>query len=236
MAGIRTGMAGFSSLGGAEWLILDGVMRVRRRKPKRRGYVRPSRARTKVGWSLRELASLAGTSARAVRLYLQRELLPRPPFKGSATRYERRHLVRLLVIRRLRATERLALAEIRTRLRTLSDAELESLAARDLSPGPLAVALGVSTAPARSAAPESLEPSVSHPPRRGDGPFGPGARWTRLELALGLELHLCDDANERVRELAGRLREVALSAFESQASVGEYGGLRSSTAFGPSTA
>jgi len=34
--------------------------------------VRPSRAKPKTGWSLRELANLSGVAGRTIRLYLQR--------------------------------------------------------------------------------------------------------------------------------------------------------------------
>jgi hypothetical protein len=88
----------------------------RRKRPKRRGYVRPSRAKAKAGWTLHDLAAFSGTTVRTIRLYLQRGVLPRPRFMASATRYQRRHLVCLLAIRRLRATENLTLAAIRTRL------------------------------------------------------------------------------------------------------------------------
>jgi DNA-binding transcriptional MerR regulator len=63
-------------------------------------------------------------AVRTIHFYLQREVLPRPPFKGSATRYQRHHLIWLLAIRRLRASERLELTTIRTRLEALSAPEL----------------------------------------------------------------------------------------------------------------
>src|SRR5687768_15865926 len=88
----------------------------RKRRPKRRGYVRPSRAAPKAGWSLRQLAQLGGIAPRTLRVYLQRGVLPRPPFRGSATRYERRQVLWLCAIRHLLGTERLTLAAIRTRL------------------------------------------------------------------------------------------------------------------------
>src|SRR5690349_2160228 len=85
-----------------------------RKRPKP-GYVRPSRARAKTGWSLSELAALTGVAPRTLRLYLQRGVLPRPPFAGTATRYQRRELLWLLATRRLLETEKLSLAEIRAR-------------------------------------------------------------------------------------------------------------------------
>ena len=178
----------------------------RKKKPKRRGYVRPSRAKPKAGWSLRELSALTGVAARSIRLYLQRELLPRPPFMASATRYHRSQLVWLLAIRRLRAAEKLTLAAIRTRLLALSAPELEAFATASLPPGALADALGVRPT---TAAP-STTPSGASGLRL--SPHLP--RWARIELALGLELHVREDASERVLDLARRLRELCTSGVE----------------------
>lgn len=167
--------------------------------------MRPSRAAPKTGWSLRELAQLSGTAARTIRLYLQRDVLPRPAFAGSATRYQRRQLLWLCAIRRLRATERLTLAAIRTRLHALAAPELEAFATRDLPAGKLAEALGL-----RPPAGPAMPPPAPLAP----APFAIGAElsraacWRRVELALGLELHVREDASERVIELAQRVREM----------------------------
>ena len=174
----------------------------RKRRPKRRSYVRRSRAKPKTGWSLRELARLCGIGARTIRLYLQRDMLPRPPFKASATRYHRPQLLWLLAIRRLRTTEKLKLATIRTRLQALSTPELEAFATENLPAGPLADALGIpSASPPAAVTPAALSGS--------GGPSSPHApRWVRFELALGLELHVRDDASAPVLDLARRLREL----------------------------
>jgi DNA-binding transcriptional MerR regulator len=169
-----------------------------RRRPKRRGYVRPSRAKPKTGWTLRELAALSATTVRTIRLYLQRGVLPRPRFMASATRYQRRHLVSLLAIRRLRAAERLTLTAIRTRLQLLSDPDLEAFATEGPLVAPVAAALGL--------APASALTTPSHSDEAGEP--SPMPRWARVELALGLELHLRDDASPAVHELARRVREM----------------------------
>jgi len=146
---------------------------------------------------------LSGVAARTIRLYLQRAVLPRPPFMGSATRYERQHLVHLLAIRRLRA-EKLTLGAIRTRLQALAAAELGAFATENLPAGPIAEALGIpiATPPAASTSPGVAPPTAS-------GSLSPTSipRWARYELALGLELHVRDDASVSVVELVQRLRE-----------------------------
>jgi len=147
---------------------------------------------------------LSGVAARTIRLYLQRAVLPRPPFMGSATQYQRRHLVHLLAIRRLRA-EKLTLAAIRTRLQALAAPDLEAFATENLPAGPIADALGI-----RVATPPSASTSLGLAPPTGGGSLSstPIPRWARVELALGLELHVRDDASVRVLELAQRLRDL----------------------------
>ncbi len=182
------------------------MARARRHKRKRRGYVRPSRAKQKHGWSLRELSALSGISPRNVRAYLQRKLLPRAAFQASATRYDRRQLLWLLALRRLRESERLPLTRIRSRLEAMSPAELEALATEGIGAGPLAAALGLSApmpVPALSNAAELPSPA-------GEGRTSL-PRWTRLELALGLELHVRDDASSATLELAQRIQSLRVS-------------------------
>lgn len=176
-------------------------MRWRRKKPKRRGYVRPSRAKPKVGWTLRQLAALTGISSRTARLYFERGLIPRPPFKGPATRYQRQQLLHLVAVLQLRASERLGLDPIRKRIRQLSRQDLEVYATRALPPGPLATALGVQPTPAGPKAGTHGAGNQDLPPIF--------ARWARIELALGLELHVREDASSKVLELARRLRELS---------------------------
>src|SRR4051812_40619719 len=83
-----------------------------RRKRRVRRSPRKSRAKPKTGWSLAGFAALGGVTARTARLYIEREVVPRPPFLGKATRYGRRQLLWLAAARRLRATEHLELDKI----------------------------------------------------------------------------------------------------------------------------
>jgi DNA-binding transcriptional MerR regulator len=78
-------------------------------------------------YSLTELADLAGVTPRTVRYYLSQGLLPVVGVGGPGAKYDDSHLARLRLIRRLQR-EHLPLAEIRTRLDTLADAEIMDLA------------------------------------------------------------------------------------------------------------
>jgi len=176
--------------------------------------VRPSRAKPKQGWSLRQLAALTGTTERGLKHYLEVGVLPRPPFRGPATRYQRLHLLWILGAQRLQSTESLSLAEIGKRLGAMPPAELEAFVLSSVPPGPAAHALGLVPAPAAPvavAAPVSPAPAAeAHgaPPALAPAPaLAPGTpRWVRIELALGLELNVREDASPRVLELAERIR------------------------------
>jgi DNA-binding transcriptional MerR regulator len=71
-------------------------------------------------YDLNELSAAAGVTPRTIRYYVQQGLLPSPGTRGPGTRYDRAHLDRLQLIRRLQR-EHLPLAEIRRRLEPLDD-------------------------------------------------------------------------------------------------------------------
>lgn len=83
-----------------------------------------SRERT---WKLEDLAEATGVSARTVRYYVQRGLLPAPAFHGRDTAYTEEHWLRLRAIRRLQ-DEFLPLDEIQARLSGLDREELHRIA------------------------------------------------------------------------------------------------------------
>ncbi|MET0404443.1 MAG: MerR family transcriptional regulator [Cystobacter sp.] len=146
-----------------------------------------SQAKTSPEWKLSELAGVAGVSPRTVRYYVQRGLLPAPPFKGPDTVYGEEHLWRLQAIRVLQARF-LPLDAIQAELARLSPEALRSLAAAEPSAPP-----AETPAPA---APAAAPPSPSSAP----------TAWRRWELAPGLELHLADTADSKTRALAEHLR------------------------------
>ncbi|HEX4335819.1 MAG TPA: hypothetical protein VH062_07885 [Polyangiaceae bacterium] len=117
---------------------------------------------------------------------------------------QKQHALILLAIRRLRTTERLTLAAIRARLGQLREDELTAFATAGLAPGALADALGVKVVTALPG------PFVGSPFIEGSDPGVMRLpRWTRTELALGLELHVRDDASATVMGLVARIREMA---------------------------
>ena len=124
---------------------------------------------------LTELAEAAGVSARTVRYYVQRGLLPAPDFRGKDTVYGADHLIRLRAIRRLQERY-LPLDAIQVELERHAPAELAKIAAGEEV-----------TPPARSpSGPAPGVPRVSVPDR-----------WERFELAPGVELFVRDEGSAR---------------------------------------
>ncbi|HZI13553.1 MAG TPA: helix-turn-helix domain-containing protein [Myxococcus sp.] len=142
-----------------------------------------STRKTQTEWKLAELAEEAGVSPRTVRYYVQRGLLPAPPFKGPDTVYGEEHLLRLKAIRVLQARF-LPLDAIQAELQRLSPDALRTLARESATPVP---------------------PVYPPPPVVSPRPVGM-ARYQRWELAPGLELHVSEAADAKVRALAERVR------------------------------
>ena len=157
-----------------------------------------STTKTRKEWKLAELAEAAGVSPRTVRYYVQRGLLPAPPFKGPDTVYGEDHLLRLKAIRALQA-KFLPLDAIQVELTRLGSDELKALAETDPAhippPGPVPAA-------------ESSEPVPSSGLAKIGAPVSPSdgvTSWRRWELAPGLELHLADTVDAKTRALAERV-------------------------------
>ncbi|CAM3516567.1 MerR family transcriptional regulator [Corallococcus sp. ZKHCc1 1396] len=157
-----------------------------------------STPRTQTEWKLTALAEAVGVSPRTVRYYVQRGLLPAPPFKGPDTVYGEEHLVRLKAIRVLQARF-LPLDAIQAELLRLSPEELRRLAEAPVPPTP--------EAPPR--------PLAKNP---GKDPTVEVARYQRWLLAPGLELHVSEQAEAKVRALAERVRALIEESEEGKQS------------------
>jgi DNA-binding transcriptional MerR regulator len=144
-------------------------------------------------YKLDELAKAAGTSARTVRYYVQRGLLPPPVFKGKDSAYARDHLVRLMAIKKLQG-DYLPLDAILAELEGKSLEEIEAITKS--SPRPV---------PSNDVRQEQIV--VTPPLVRADS-------WRRHEIARGLEIHLADDANAETKALAEKILKLVTSLQE----------------------
>ncbi len=173
-------------------------------------------------YKLEELARAAGTSARTVRYYVQRGLLPAPAFRGKDTAYAHGHLVRLRAIRRLQEAffpldtiaaelERRSLEEIGE----IADGKRIPSAASVLASEPPPAEPDVDAAADALDAPPSEGASAERGGRQIEGarPSAPrsGARervFRRIELAPGVELSVADDAPSESKRLVEKILQV----------------------------
>lgn len=81
---------------------------------------------TEPTYTIADLADLASVTPRTIRYYIAQGLLPGPDQVGRGATYGDAHLARLRLIRKL-AREHLPLAEIRSRLEGLNDADVLAL-------------------------------------------------------------------------------------------------------------
>lgn len=135
---------------------------------------------------MRDLIEATGVTARMVRIYIQRGVLPHADGRGTGPVYGEEHLLRLRAIRRLLA-ERFSLDDIRRRLARIPPEELARLGAAP-------------QAPATAASPGA--PSVQAVDTTASNTAYPAERWERVPLLPGLELHVRSDAGPLVRRLA----------------------------------
>src|SRR5262245_15801063 len=102
---------------------------IRKRSAYTRAIAKRSRPKTpapKTGWLIAELAYLSGFSIRALRHYVTSGIIRPLEFRGTATRYARRELLRLLRMLRMKGAGRFRLSEVKRKLDALSDPDLEA--------------------------------------------------------------------------------------------------------------
>ncbi|MBV8859457.1 MAG: MerR family transcriptional regulator [Acidobacteria bacterium] len=154
---------------------------------------------------------------RTVRYYLAEGLIPPAEEKqGTASVFEFRHLLRLLVVKKLQA-EGLPIRAIRELVTGKTERQLERLlgAGQGQSPGSPAKGEALSylesllqkspSAPLPSSAPPPAQAFSSAPLAPPSG--APRETWARVELEPGLELHVSD--GYRAPQGEGALRRLA---------------------------
>jgi DNA-binding transcriptional MerR regulator len=120
-------------------------------------------------------------SVRTLRNYVAKRLLTPTEFRGTATRYQRRGLLRLLLLLRARKETKLTLAAIKRELDRLSECELEARLHTGPLPAAAAAALGIPSPPAARTS------DVEQPLERWTARL---ETWQRVQLLPGLELLL----------------------------------------------
>ncbi len=163
-----------------------------------------------MSYTIHELAEVSGVSARTIRHYIQRGLLPAPTPQGRYTRYEPAVLSRLQHVRELQSSG----LSIDGMIARFATDESSTVPARPPVPAP-----AIRTAPEVSLPPQAPDaPSVpvSTPVARSNrvarsSPAEPPVlpsreagteRWARTVLVPGLEIHVREGSGLLVDRLA----------------------------------
>jgi DNA-binding transcriptional MerR regulator len=173
-------------------------------------------------YDLLELCDAADVTPRTVRYYVQQGLLPSPDARGRGARYDRTHLERLQLIKRLQA-KHLPLAEIRNQLGELSDGAVSSLVAEPPAKNTSGSALkyvrsvlaGTKGSPPADVYTDSSAPSAHAQitPSTRDSPVQSRSTWDRIALSSDIELHVRRPLSRVQNKLLERLIEHARSLF-----------------------
>lgn len=141
-------------------------------------------------------------NARLVRHYATQRLLDEPEREGREARYSYRHLLQLLALRKLMAQGygTTALADLTARTDTELESLLEGGARLEVAPNPALAQLQrirerAATGPASQTPSYSID--LDSPSGASAGPAAstpPSPRWTRLDVAPGIELHVSEHA------------------------------------------
>jgi len=156
---------------------------------------RPRTPAPTVGWVIRELSAMTGVSVRTLRNYVSAGLITPTELRGNATRYQRKDLMRLLIVIRERKETKLTLAEMKTKLDAADESTLDAWVRERPLPLLAAAALGILQEPVVTPA--------NAPPA---SPIHPQAEtWQRVQLLPGLELLLGPNASPAATRAAAKI-------------------------------
>lgn len=174
---------------------------------------RPKTPAPKNGWVMSELSQITGMSVRRLRDYVFRDLIQPLERRGTATRYPRSQLVRVMAIKRMRAESGLELAVIKRRMDAMGERELEAWILTAPLPDAVTRALGRLDAP-----PGEGQPGIAGSASRGRQFNATGAAgaehastnlpldaWYHVELLPGLVLQVRATASPAVKSAAKRI-------------------------------
>lgn len=172
-------------------------------------------------WDLNELADAAGVTPRTVRYYVQQGLLPAPAGRGPGAHYERDHLDRLRLIKRLQR-QHFPLAEIRRRLEALDDDGVRR--ALQETPEPThgsaldyardILATGSHRVHAMASPSYSLREAPPLETRKMKA--ASRATWERVALSPDVELHVRRPLSREQNRIVERLLEAARRLFQEE--------------------
>lgn len=153
------------------------------------------------------LAERLGVNPRTLRTWIRAGLVPRPPFHGHKTRFDRPAIVRAYAVAALRR-DGVPFEHIRRFIANKSDKELREIGGLPPAPEPPAEPVPERPPPALPADAGSSTPPAElvHATLHEEIHEEPiGSTWRRIELVPGLELHIRSDASPFAQGLAAAI-------------------------------
>ena len=161
-----------------------------------------------------ELCKRLGIKERTLRSWIQAGVVPRPPYRGTQTRFGAAAVLIAHAVAALRRS-RVPLTKIKPWLLKKTQAELREIAGLpEPSPPPRQLPRDASPRMASSASieevvlrgdPLTLPPATLDGHEDSAGGAIAGSEWRRIELLPGLELHVQKDASAFVHGLASAI-------------------------------
>lgn len=173
---------------------------------------RPKTPAPKTGWVISELSKLTELPVRRIRYYVEHELIRPLEIRGTATRYQRSELLRLLAIPHLRTEKTWKLEVLKRELERLGEAELERIVVANPLSAAAAAALGVNPPNLLSTTrtqvgnvPWTATRDSSNSIETFSGPAATVEIWHHLALLPGLKLLVSSKASSAVRSVAKKI-------------------------------
>jgi len=173
---------------------------------------RPTMPAPKGGWVIAELSRITNVPVRRIRYYVAQDFIRPLEIRGTATRYPRTELLRLLAIPHIRTVNTWKLDALKRELERLGEVELERLVTSNpLSPAASA-ALGISPSTLATSSSKQARTLGWPATRDNSTAFGMTSAasdsmelWHHVELLPGLKLLLSSKASAAVRSVAKKI-------------------------------
>ena len=156
--------------------------------------------------TIAELSALTGLSVRTIRYYVAEGLIPSSGMEGPGTRYPQATLARLRLIAKLKDAH-LPLAEIRKRLRAMSDVEVQALTGTSGGAGeaePVGSAMDYIRLVLNGGKHQPDAQPAAPPPPDPLEPFE-RSRWEHVVITPDIEIHIRRPLSRRDIKMVERL-------------------------------
>jgi hypothetical protein len=177
---------------------------------------KPTRPRTPApegGWVIAELSRITNVPIRRIRYYVAQDVIHPLEIRGTATRYSRTQLLRLLALPHIRTVKTWKLDALKRELERLGEVELERLVTSNPLSSAASAALGIDRSNLAASSSKQAR-SLGWPATTRDSSTALQLTslksdaielWHHVELLPGLKLLLSSNASVAVRSIAKKI-------------------------------